>query len=221
MSHAKVSELCILTTLAAEKILETFFVQLWPIISFGLVTGLTPGPNNTLLMISGANFGMRATVPHLAGVIFGFPTMVFTVGMGLVQFFSAYPLLHTILRIACVLWILWLAVRLIGSRKKDADSAEIGQPISFFAAAAFQWINPKAWIMAVGSIALFVPVGTDTLIGVARVTLGFFLVAIPSSLTWCIFGAVIATYLSTDFRVRVFNIIMTLLLIISIVPVLF
>jgi threonine/homoserine/homoserine lactone efflux protein len=195
--------------------------ELIAIISFGLAAGMTPGPNNTLLMISGANWGFRASIPHILGILAGFPVMMFVVGFGIGHIFMAYPVLHTILKYTCLVWILFLAWKTWNAGKPDAEGKREGKPMSFLSAALFQWVNPKAWIIAVGAVAVFVPVGRDTFAGVVNVTLGFFLSAIPSTVVWCLFGAAIARFLSTANRVRIFNAVMAVLLVVSVLPMLF
>lgn len=195
--------------------------QLLAVIMFGLANGMTPGPNNTLLMISGATWGFRATLPHLLGVVVGFPVMVFIVGLGLGRVLSQWPILHIVLKVACCLWLLLLAYKLLRSAS-PGEARQVGaKPISFWNAAAFQWVNPKALVMAVSSAALFIPVGSDMLHGISIVSLGFFLAAIPSAATWSVFGAMVSGLLNSEFRIRMFNILMTALLIISLVPVIF
>jgi threonine/homoserine/homoserine lactone efflux protein len=205
------------TLVSATFISVTEFIA---IVSFGLAAGMTPGPNNTLLMISGANWGFRATLPHIFGIVTGFPLMMFIVGLGLGRVFIAYPVLHTILKYACFAWILFLAWKTWNASRPDAGGKKSAKPMGFFAAAAFQWVNPKAWIMAVGAMALFVPIGSNVFSGVLLVALGFFLVSIPSSVIWCLFGAAIARLLNSEKRARIFNAIMAILLVASVVPLL-
>jgi len=179
---------------------------------------MTPGPNNTLLMISGARWGFRATVPHILGIVVGFPEMMFLVGIGVGEFFKAYPVFEVTMRYACLTWILYLAYQTVRAGMPDAAAAESGRPMSFLQAAAFQWVNPKAWFMAIGAPALFVVQGQDKLTGILIVTLAFFLSAIPSTLTWCFFGTAIAGFLNTPRRIRFFNTIMAVLLVASVLP---
>lgn len=182
---------------------------------------MTPGPNNTLLMISGATWGFTATLPHLLGVIIGFPLMVFAIGLGLGRLLGEWPVLHTALKAACAVWVAVVALRLLKTSKPGQQHAPGAKPISFWNAALFQWVNPKALVMAVTSAALFIPVGSDMLEGIGIVSAGFFLAAIPSAVTWCLFGAMVSDFLNSEFRIRMFNIIMTLLLIVSMLPVIF
>lgn len=180
---------------------------------------MTPGPNNTLLMISGARWGFRATVPHILGILAGFPVMMFVVGMGVGEVFKKYPALELALRYICLAWILYLAFQTFRAGMPDTASNASGRPMRFWEAAAFQWVNPKAWFMAIGAPALFVMPGQDKVTGVLIVTLGFFLSAVPSTLTWCFFGTAIARFLNTGKRVRIFNAVMAILLVASVIPV--
>lgn len=182
---------------------------------------MTPGPNNTLLMISGARWGLRATLPHILGILAGFPVMVFVVGAGLGEFFSRYPQLQLALRYICFLWILYLAWQTMSAGMPDTSETKSGRPMRLWEAAAFQWVNPKAWLMAVGAPAIFILPGQDKITGAAFVTAGFFIAAIPSTFTWCLFGTAIARFLSTPARIRWFNVIMAILLVASAVPVFF
>ena len=125
---------------------------------FCFAASITPGPNNAMLLASGANFGLRATLPHLAGVVLGFALLILVIGAGLGALFAAYPPLHTALKIVGGAYLLWLAAR-IATAKGMAGREAGGRPITFFEAAAFQWVNPKAYAMAVGAVAAYVPRG--------------------------------------------------------------
>lgn len=193
---------------------------LWAMFGFALITAFTPGPNNTMLMISGANWGFRPSLPHVLGITIGFPVMVFAVGMGLGGVFEAYPLLHDILKYVAFAYLLYLAWKLANAGRHDASGARVGKPMSFIAAALFQWVNPKAWIMAVGALALYVPAGSDVLHAVLLLALAFAVCALPSASVWCLFGTAIARLLDSDRRVMIFNIVMAILLVVSMVPTL-
>lgn len=194
--------------------------QFLNIFTFGLAGGMTPGPNNTLLMISGARWGFRATLPHILGILAGFPPMVFIVGAGMGEIFSRYEMIRFILKYACLAWILYLAWLTLRATMPDATGAKSGRPMRLWEAAAFQWINPKAWLMAIGAPAMFTAPGQDALTGSLFVTAGFFFAAIPSTLVWCFFGTAIARFLNTPKRMRVFNTVMAVLLVASVLPLL-
>ena len=126
---------------------------LWALLGFTFATSVTPGPNNAMLTASGANFGFRRAVPHMLGIILGFPAMVLAIGLGLGTVFSALPWLHLALKYVGAAYMLYLAWRIAtAERGKGAAAAK---PISFFEAAGFQWVNPKAWIMGVGALAAY------------------------------------------------------------------
>ncbi len=189
-------------------------------LGFAFVTAFTPGPNNTMLMISGANFGLSRSMPHMLGVSLGFPVMVLAVGLGLGGVFEAYPLAHRILTYVAFAYLLFLAWKLAFAGRVDGEGVRVGKPMSFLAAALFQWVNPKAWIMAVSALALYVAPDEAPLSAVSRVAFAFALTAFPSTLVWCLFGTAISRYLDSDRRVAIFNVTMAVLLVASMVPTL-
>ncbi|WP_018184426.1 LysE family translocator [Kaistia granuli] len=194
--------------------------QILAILGFALVTAFTPGPNNTMLMISGANWGVAPSIPHMLGITIGFPVMVFAVGMGLGGVFEAYPVLHEILKYGSFLYLLYLAWKLARAGRHDTDGNRQGRPMSFLAAALFQWVNPKAWVMAISAMALYVPAGSAMLPAVLLLAAIFALTSLPSAATWCLFGTAISRFLDSDRRVAVFNAVMAALLVLSMVPTL-
>lgn len=127
--------------------------QLFALSAFALVSSITPGPNNLMLMASGANFGFRRTVPHMLGIGLGFGLMIVLVGLGLVRVFDAFPVAHLILTILGVCYLLWLAWKIAHAAAPYA--ARVGvRPFTFLQAALFQWVNPKAWQMGLTAITL-------------------------------------------------------------------
>jgi threonine/homoserine/homoserine lactone efflux protein len=198
----------------------TIVDQILAILGFALVTAFTPGPNNTMLMISGANWGVAPSIPHMLGITIGFPIMVFAVGMGLGGVFEAYPVLHEILKYGSFLYLLYLAWKLARAGRHDTDGNRLGKPMSFLAAALFQWVNPKAWMMAVSAMALYVPAGSAILPAVLLLAAIFALTSLPSAATWCLFGTAISRFLDSDRRVAIFNAVMAALLVLSMVPTL-
>ena len=184
---------------------------------FCFVTCFTPGPNNTMLMASGLNFGMRQTLPHLFGVSIGFAAMVFAVGFGIAGIFKTWPALYTALKIVSIIYLLWLAWRIARAGEVKADGAA-GRPLTFLEAAAFQWVNPKAWIMAVGISAPYLVAGQFwTSLGV--VTLVFLIAGLCLSSTWALGGTGIRRLISNPVRVRVINVVLALLLVASLWPI--
>lgn len=190
------------------------------ILSFAVAMTASPGPNNLMLTASGASFGFRRTVPHMLGIVIGFPVMVFAIGLGLGRVFEAFPVVHTGLKVVGTVYLVWLAWRIARAGRPDPTGKGRARPLSFLESAAFQWVNPKGWMMAVGAIATYTTVGGDLLSEVALLVGIFFLVAIPCTAGWALFGVGIGSLLTSPARLRAFNIGMALLLIASLVPVL-
>lgn len=183
------------------------------LLAFGAVSSFTPGPNNLMLMTSGANFGIARTMPHLSGVVIGFSAMVVIVGLGLFGLFHAWPASFTVLKVVSVLYTLWLAWKM--TRAAAPGSGEGGtRPMTFLQAIAFQWINPKAWTMSLSAMALFAP---DEKIGSVLTVAGVFaMMTVTSATTWALAGRSIRRWLSSDRRLTVFNYTMAALLVGSI-----
>ena len=191
--------------------------QLLALAAFAFVTSITPGPNNLMLMASGANFGVRRTVPHMLGVALGFVFMAMLVGAGLAQAFVAVPQLYTALKVASVAYLLFLSWK-IATAAPPAEAARAGRPMTFLAAAAFQWVNPKAWAMALTAVSVYAPSRTVT--GIAAVAVVFGVVNLPSVGTWAVLGQGMRRVLTNPTRMRAFNVLMAALLVASLYPVL-
>jgi threonine/homoserine/homoserine lactone efflux protein len=172
---------------------------------FGIImaSAWTPGPNNMMLAASGVNYGFRATLPHVFGVALGFGFMIFSIALGLGGVFTRDPLLHEILRWGGALMLVWVAWK-IATARRPGEAGAAGKPFTFLQAAAFQWINPKAWIMCVGISAQFLnpdtPLLTAGIMAVASVLGG-----LTSACGWAWFGMVLARWLHTPARLRAFN----------------
>ncbi|NRB35563.1 MAG: LysE family translocator [Rhodobacteraceae bacterium] len=186
------------------------------LVLFAFVTSITPGPNNMMLMASGANFGIRRTVPHMLGVALGFVIMALVVGAGLVQVFDAYPVSYTVLKVVSVTYLLWLAWKI--ATAAGIDGRKTGaKPMTFLQAVAFQWVNPKAWTMAVGAITAYAP--SQTMGSIAAVAVIFGMVNLPTVGSWTVIGQQMARFLNTPGRMVLFNRVMAGLLVASLVPV--
>jgi threonine/homoserine/homoserine lactone efflux protein len=181
------------------------------------VSSITPGPNNLMLMASGANFGFLRTIPHMLGVGLGFVLMVVLVGIGLAQIFGLYPITHTILKVSSVGYLLYLAWKIANAAPVNAKNSN-GTPMTFLQAAAFQWVNPKAWTMAVTAVTVYAPdTNLATLLLVAAI---FGAVNLPAVSSWTLLGQQMARILTNPTRLRLFNWTMAALLIASLYPVL-
>ena len=120
--------------------------------AFAFVASITPGPNNLMLMTSGVKFGFARTAPHLIGVILGFGLMIVLVGLGLNVVFERFPSVLPVMRVVGSVYMLWLALKIALAKPVHARECA-SRPIGFFGAAAFQWVNPKAWVMVLSALA--------------------------------------------------------------------
>lgn len=185
---------------------------------FAFVSSITPGPNNMMLMASGANFGFRRTIPHMLGIGVGFTVMIVLVGLGLMQLFDALPVLHDILTIIGVAYLVWLAWKIAHADMPTTDGGR-GRPMTFLQAALFQWVNPKAWQMGLTAITLYAP--DRSWQAVALVAVFFGTINLPSVSTWTVLGQQLRRILSSRRRLQVFNWSMAALLLASLIPVLY
>ncbi len=187
---------------------------------FAFVSSITPGPNNVMLLASGVNFGFWRTVPHMCGIAAGFGSLLLCVGFGLGALLVAFPALNLVLKVLGGSYLLYLAWRIAMSRSMGQTDAKTGSaPMSFGAAAAFQWVNPKAWMMAVTAMSVYSSPETPYL-SVVLVAGAFVLVNFPSVSTWVGFGTVLRSFLSDPQRLKWFNIAMGVLLALTIFPML-
>lgn len=176
---------------------------------FAFATTWTPGPNNMMLAASGATFGWRATLPHALGVALGYPLMVFLISLGLGEVFQQSPSLRVALAwvgLAVMLWLAWRIATADAARARNR-----ARPLHFHEAAAFQWINPKGWAMAIAVAATYAR-GADPVREAAVAAAIFMLAGLTSSQGWAVFGVGMGRLLGTGLRLRVFNATMGLLL---------
>lgn len=186
------------------------------LVLFAFVSSITPGPNNLMLMASGANFGFRRTIPHMLGIGLGFTFMVLMVGLGLIGLFEAFPASYTVLKVVSVLYLLWLAWK-IANAAPVAQGEAAGTPMTFLQAAAFQWVNPKAWTMALTAISAYAP--GHSLTAILLVAAIFGAVNLPSVSSWTVLGQQMARFLTNPRRLMLFNWTMGALLVASLYPV--
>ena len=185
--------------------------------AFAFVSSITPGPNNLMLMASGANYGFARSLPHMLGIAIGFTLMIVLVGAGLLRLFDAWPASYTVLKVLSVVYMTWLAWK-IARAAPAKEAASTGTPMTFLQAAAFQWVNPKAWAMALTALSVYAT--ESTLYAFALVALVFGLVNLPSIAVWTVLGQQMARLLTKPSRLRAFNWTMAALLIASLYPVL-
>ena len=182
---------------------------------FCLVSSITPGPNNLMLMAAGANFGVRRALPHAAGVVLGFTFMIIVIGLGAAQFFQKFPLAHTYLTVASVTYLLYLAYKIGTAAPKIDDPNGAGIPITFFQATAFQWVNPKAWTIATMAGTAFFPREENILIAVIFVCLSAFLINLPCISVWALFGASLKKYINNHLLKKIIEYFFSILLVLT------
>lgn len=185
---------------------------------FSFVTAVSPGPNNTFLLSSGANFGLRKSLPYLNGIMVGLSVMMIALGAGLGVIFTTMPLVYQVLKWVGFAYIVYLAFLIVRSTSKS----ETGEPvyIGFVKATTFQFVNPKAWVVVASFMATMVPV--DAGIAATIFICVFFLVfTYPGAFLWAVAGQALKDWLSNPLRRRIFNIVSAVLLVLSMVPVLF
>ncbi|WP_108814668.1 LysE family translocator [Loktanella sp. Alg231-35] len=189
------------------------------LIGFAFASSITPGPNNLMLMASGANYGLRRTIPHMLGISIGHAFMVVMVGVVLLQVFDTYPVLNIVLKVLSASYMLWLAWKIATALPPEAKEVT-GKPFTFLQAAAFQWVNPKAWFMAITAISAYAPQSMGVLAGSLIVALVFSATNLPSVTVWAWMGVQVRRWLGTARRLRTFNISMAVLLVVSLYPML-
>jgi threonine/homoserine/homoserine lactone efflux protein len=186
---------------------------------FAFVISITPGPNNTMVLASGANFGLRPTIPHLLGIDLGFAVMIVAVGSGMGGLFTAFPALHSTLRYLGALYLLYLAWKIARSGGPDTQGSR-KKPLSFLQAASFQWVNPKGWIAATGAVATYTP-SNGFFANLLIVTAVFAMVMGPCITLWAAVGTALRGFLGNPAYLRGFNAAMALLLVASLYPTFF
>jgi threonine/homoserine/homoserine lactone efflux protein len=180
------------------------------LVTYLTVMSITPGPNNVMVTASGATFGYRATVPHIAGVGIGAALQTALVCVGLGELFERWPLLHTAMAWAGAAYLLWMAWRLVGAGAVSGKSAT--RPITLLEAAAFQGVNPKAWMIAMTTAAVFLPRQGPVTAAALLVALLFLLINVPCVSAWALFGSSLRRLLALPGYRRVFNVTMSVLL---------
>lgn len=188
------------------------------LITFALVSSITPGPNNIMLLASGVNFGFRPTIPHLLGISFGFFILALASGLGVGAILQQFPALHSALKIISAAYLAYLALKIARDRTVSQNGDTDKKPMSFLQAALFQWVNPKAWMIAISVMIIFGD-SNASLGNISWIALIFSLVGLPCIAIWAVFGVLLKQILSQPVYLKWFNISMGALLIASIYPV--
>lgn len=184
---------------------------------FSTVAAFTPGPNNLMLAASGANYGFRQSIPHIAGITVGFMLLIFSAGLGLAKLFITFPDLHDILRILSLGFLMYLAWKLANAGPiKDANSSK---PLSFGPAFAFQWVNPKGVTVTISTITAYTGASATPYFDLSVIMVIFTATTIGSTIAWALAGQIIGHFLKNDRARKAFNYAMAGLLVISLLPV--
>ena len=185
---------------------------------FSFVSSITPGPNNIMLFASGVNFGMWRTMPHALGISFGFGVLLAAVGAGVGVILTTVPILFLAIKVAGGLYMLFLAWKIANSGKVEAKQGT-AKPMTFLQAALFQWVNPKAWVMATVAMSAYTHEGNYAL-NVGIVVFSFVVLNFPSVTVWAGFGTVMRNFLEDPVKLKIFNYVMAIALVLSLWPML-
>lgn len=177
---------------------------LLPLVLFAIACCITPGPNNIMLTASGANFGFKRTIPHILGITFGVVALQTLTAMGLGYIFSQFPQLQLVLKVLGSAYLLYLAWK-IATIPTLESSKKQGRPFTFWQAALFQFLNPKALVMAFSAMTTFTIAGDQYINSAMQVVIVFAVTCIPSISLWTGFGMAIGRLLNSPRRFRVFN----------------
>jgi threonine/homoserine/homoserine lactone efflux protein len=204
--------------------MDLFNHSLFALTLFAFVSSVTPGPNNFMLLASGVNFGFKATIPHMLGIGIGFGIMLLGVALGFMQVFELLPWLRPLMKWAGIVYLLWMAwglIRAAHQQQNGTTSTETEKklkPMSFIGAAAFQWINPKAWWMVVSMSSAYLPANPSISL-LLLVTLIFIAINIPTVSIWTYLGTQMRRWLNEPKKLMIFNYTMAILLVASLVPI--
>ena len=192
-------------------------IEVWTAFAvFAFVAAATPGPNNLLLLASGLRVGLWRTLPFVAGISVGFSALLVAVGYGLGQIFEQFPVVQLAFKVVGTGYFLYLAWTLLrAARASDRDEQ---RDLGFWAGVTFQAVNPKAWLMCITAIALYLPAAWNA-VTLALMVATFVLLGAPANMAWAGIGRLLRSLVSDARRMRVFNAVMATLLILSIIPV--
>lgn len=187
------------------------------LIAFIIAGAGTPGPNNTIALASGANYGFRRTLPCIAGVNVGFPLMIILVGMGLGGVLTQWPIVLDILRPIGVLYLLWLAWH-IAAAPTEVETQKQGKPPGFVKMALFQLVNPKAWTLVIAALSTYTGFWDSFFTEVLVIALFAMVFGAPCTTAWALMGVGAGKLISKPQHLRIFNVTMAALLVASLIP---
>jgi threonine/homoserine/homoserine lactone efflux protein len=190
-----------------------------PLLGFALAGSVTPGPNVLMVAAAAASVGIRRVLPHMLGITLGFGAMLVVVGLGLAGPMAASETLHAVLKAVAAVWLLWLSWKI--ATAPPPGEGEARPPLNFIQAALFQWVNPKAWMIAAAAPAGYTVAGAPMLPQVLMIAFIFVAISMPCLLVWAGLGAGARRVLRDGRNLRRFNIAMGILLAASVLPLLF
>ena len=182
---------------------------------FMLGTSCSPGPNNIVASYSGFNFGVIKTFPHMLGVIFGFTSVVCVLNFGLINIFKLYPLIQEILKISGSIFLVYLAYKIAFSKNIKENKKE--NPVKFLETFFFQFLNPKGVIVAIIIVSTYVESGSNFVNYSFWVILVSFICALISITFWTFVGKFFRRFATNEKFIKVFNYVMSFLLLACIV----
>lgn len=191
---------------------------LMSVAAFAFVMSITPGPNNVIALTSGLNFGVRRSIPFCNGVALGFPAMLAILATGFKAVLLTAPWAFDVIRVAGIVYLLWMAWHIATAGHIDDGATTRSAPVTFLQGCALQWVNPKAWTIAIGALAAYA-IADNFLPSVVAICVLFAVIAWPSTVVWALFGDFVKRWLSTPTRLRAFNVTMALLLVASLAPI--
>jgi len=195
--------------------------MLLSILSFASATFFSPGPNNLMLLSSGLTFGYMQSLPHILGIVIGFPLMVVAVGLGIGTVFSLFPFAYTVLKVIGTAYLLWMSWKIATNKSKPSAKEASAKPFSFVQSALFQWVNPKAWVIAMTATSSFTSAHENMFAQVLVIAVIYMLVAVFSTSLWTLGGFYLKGFIANEKWLRIFNISMAVLILASVLPFMF
>jgi threonine/homoserine/homoserine lactone efflux protein len=185
------------------------------LITFYFVMFFTPGPNNVMLTISGIKFGFKKTIPHMIGIPIGHTIQIISVSLGLGVIFQKYPEVQNILKYIGCGYLFFLAYKMFGSLNIKNNNENSGRPMKLYEASLFQFLNPKAWVVALTVVTVFFPREENFIKAMLFVSLTAPLICSFSVMTWAGFGSTIRIFISNNKIKKFIEVLMSVLLIIT------
>jgi len=204
--------------------MENFFTLtiILSLFSFTMTTTLSPGPNNILVLSSGLTYGYKKTIPHMLGVIIGFPLMVILIGLGAGIVFERFPFVLVALKYIGIVYLLWMAYKIAtATNNYEVEEKQKSKPFTFIQSALFQWVNPKAWIMGITVISIYVNTQQESFYQIFAIAFMYFLTTLIGMNIWVGGGVFLKRFISNSHFVKNLNRVLAFTLILSILPLLF